>query len=138
MTGVPAESAGPRRPLLVFDGDCGFCTTSARLGERLLGLEHVQPWQFLDLEPLGLTEQQCNEAVQWVAADGTVSSAERAVIAALRRAGGAWSVLGRIMALPVIRGLAGVLYRWVARNRTRLPGGTPACALPSAGRKRQE
>lgn len=128
----------PGRPLLIFDGDCGFCTTSARFGERLLGLEHVQPWQFLDLQRLGLTEQQCNEAVQWVAADGTVASAEGAVIAALRHAGGVWSVLGRLLALPGIRRLAGMLYRWVARNRTRLPGGTPACALPRADRTRQE
>ena len=122
----------PGRPLLVFDGDCGFCTTSARAGQRWLGLEHVEPWQFLDLESLGLTEQQVTEAVQWVDEDGGVVAAERAVIAALRHAGGVWSVLGRIMNLPGIRQLAGVVYRLVAKYRHKLPGGTPACKLPGA------
>lgn len=120
----------PGLPLLIFDGDCGFCTTSARWGQRRLGLEHVEPWQFLDLEPLGLTAAQCSAAVQWVAADGTTVAAERAVIASLRHAGGLWAQLGRLLALPGIRPLAAVAYRLVARNRHRLPGATPACELP--------
>lgn len=122
----------PGRPLLVFDGDCGFCTTSARAGQRLLGLEHVEPWQFLDLDTLPVTEEQCRQAVQWVAADGTVASAHQAVVAALRHAGRGWAVLGRLMALPGIRSLAGVVYRLVARYRYRMPGGTPACRLPGS------
>ena len=118
------------RPLLVFDGDCGFCTSSARLGQRWLGLDHVEPWQFLDLVELGLTAEQCSQAVQWVDEDGSTCAAERAVIAALRHAGGVWGVLGRIMALPGIRHLAAVVYRIVAKYRHKMPGGTPACKLP--------
>ncbi len=129
MTGVSAASDG--RPLLVFDGDCGFCTTTAHTAQRWLRLPHVQPWQFLDLDALGLTPQACTAAVQWVAADGSVSAAEHAVIAALRHAGGAWAVLGRLLGVPGVRQLAGVGYRLVARYRYRLPGGTPACRLPS-------
>jgi predicted DCC family thiol-disulfide oxidoreductase YuxK len=120
----------PGRPLLVFDGDCGFCTTWADRWQRWSGLDHVEPWQFLDLEPLGLTEERCTTAVQWVAGDGTVASAEDAVIAALRHAGGAWALLGRMLALPGIHAGAGVLYRLIARYRYRLPGSTPACRLP--------
>ena len=127
--GTPAT--GPGRPLLIFDGDCGFCTTSARAGQRWLGLENVEPWQFLDLDSLPVTETQCREAVQWVSADGTVASAHEAVIAALRHAGGIWIVPGRILALPGVRSLAGVVYRTVARYRYRMPGGTPACRLPN-------
>jgi predicted DCC family thiol-disulfide oxidoreductase YuxK len=123
-------STDAARPLLVFDGDCGFCTTWARRWQRWSGLEHVEPWQFLDLAPLGLTEEQCSTAVQWVADDGTVASAEDAVIAALRHEGGAWSVLGGALALPGIHALAGVLYRLIAKYRYRLPGSTPACRLP--------
>lgn len=117
------------RPLLVFDGDCGFCTTSARAGQRWLRLPNVEPWQFLDLDALGVTEDACSDAVQWIDADGGVVSAERAVIAALRHAGGIWKVLGGLLALPGIRAIAGAVYRWVARNRYRLPGGTAACRL---------
>ena len=120
----------PDRPLLVFDGDCGFCTTWAHRWQRWSGLDHVEPWQFLELEPLGLTEERCTTAVQWVAEDGAVSSAEDAVIAALRHQGGTWAVLGRMLALPGVHALAGVLYRLIAKYRYRLPGSTPACRLP--------
>lgn len=124
------ERPVPGRPLLVFDGDCGFCTTSARAAERWLGLEHVVPWQFLDLGEIGLTEEACSAAVQWIAVDGSVASAERAVIAALRHARGVWAVLGTVLDLPGVRHLAGVAYRLVAKYRHRLPGGTAACRLP--------
>lgn len=117
-------------PILVFDGDCGFCTTSARAAERWLGLDRVVPWQFLDLAALGLDEERCASAVQWVAVDGSVASAEHAVIAALRYSGGIWKVLGATLALPGVRRLAGVVYRLVARYRYRLPGGTAACRVP--------
>lgn len=129
--GSRSEQRG--RPLLVFDGDCGFCTSSARVAERWLGLEHVEAWQFLDLDSLGLTREQCERAVQWVAVDGSIQPAERAVIAALRHAGGAWRVFGEVMNLPGVRHLAAVVYRLVAKYRHRMPGGTPACKLPARG-----
>ena len=134
MSAPPTAASG--RPLLIFDGDCGFCTTSARAGQRWLGLAHVEPWQFLDLDALPVSEAQCREAVQWIAADGTVASAHEAVIASMRHAGGVWAVPGRVLALPGVRRLAGVVYRTVARNRYRLPGGTPACRLPSVSSER--
>ena len=121
------------RPLLVFDGDCGFCTSAARFGSRRLGLDHVEPWQFLDLDALGLSEEQCRQAVQWVAADGTILAAERAVIAALRHAGGVWRALGTVLGVPGVRHAAGALYRVVAHYRHRMPGGTAACRLPVGG-----
>jgi len=123
--------ADPGRPLLVFDGDCAFCTTSARAWQRWMHLEHVEPWQFLDLESLGLTEGECTTAVQWIDESGSIVAAEHAVIAACRHAGGFWGVVGRAMNLAGVRQLAGVVYRLVARYRHRLPGGTPACKLPS-------
>lgn len=127
MTAARPDPDG--RPLLVYDGDCGFCTASARLAERWLHLADVEPWQFLDLASLGLTAEQCGAAVQWVDGSGRVASGERAVIAALRHAGGAWGVVGRVLAVPGIRLLASAGYRLVARHRHRLPGGTPACTL---------
>lgn len=127
---VADAPVGRGRPLLIFDGDCGFCTTSARTGQRWLGLENVEPWQFLDLDTLPVTEDQCRAAVQWVGADGTVASAHEAVIASLRHAGGVWAVLGRTLGLPGLRSLGGIVYRTVARHRYRMPGGTPACRLP--------
>ena len=116
-----------QQPILIFDGDCAFCTTTANLAKRWLHIERVEAWQVLDLEQLGLTPQDCNDALQWVGTDGVVSGAEQALVAALKHAGIPWSILGTTMSLPGIRSVSGYVYRWVARNRDRLPGGTPAC-----------
>lgn len=119
------------RPLLVFDGDCAFCTSSVNwLERRVKRSPHVVAWQHADLAELGLTAEACEEAVQWVGVDGSVHSAERAVGHALVHGGKGWWVLGRLILLPGVRWVAGLVYRWTARNRHRLPGGTPACSLP--------
>ena len=132
-----ATDAAAPRPVLVYDGDCGICTRFARLSTRLRrrdGGYTVAPWQTLDLAALGLTEQQCDAAVQWVAADGSVSSSQDAIARSLLAARAPVRPLGALMLAPGVNTLAGVVYRWVAANRSRLPGGTPACSLPPAQR----
>ena len=118
------------RPVLVFDGDCAFCTTSAGALEQIGPDAEIVAWQLTDLAALGLTEQQATAAVQWVAADGTVSSGHEAIAAALAAAGPVWRAVGRALLLPGISWVAARTYRLVAANRYRLPGGTPACARP--------
>lgn len=114
---------------LVFDGDCGFCTSAVRLLPRLrLRADRVVPWQLADLDALGLTPEQCAEAVHWVDEGGTASG-HRAVARLLQASGPAWGLLGRAMLLPGISALAARAYALVADNRSRLPGGTPACAV---------
>ena len=118
-------------PVLVFDGDCAFCSSSVRFAQRWIGhMPAAEPYQFADLDSLGLTEQQCNAAVQYVARDQHVYSAHDAVSALLLGAGRGWWLLGALMRVPGVHWLCGVAYRWMARNRHRLPGGTPACSLP--------
>jgi predicted DCC family thiol-disulfide oxidoreductase YuxK len=122
----------PQRPILVFDGDCAFCSSSARLLARLRrspGDFAVEPWQRLDLPALGLTPQECDESVQWVGADGSHEHAEGAIGRALLAS--RWWVrpAGAVVLAPGVRRVAGVVYRWVSRNRHRLPGGSPACSL---------
>jgi len=118
-------------PLLIFDGDCAFCSSSVRFGQRhIKRLARAEPYQFLELDAFGLTAEQCNAAVQFVAVGGRVYAAHDAVSMVLRGAGKGWWLLGSLMQLPGIHWLSGVVYRWVARNRHRLPGGTAACALP--------
>jgi predicted DCC family thiol-disulfide oxidoreductase YuxK len=124
-------------PVLVYDGDCGICTRFARVSTRLrrrAGDYAVAPWQTLDLAPLGLTPQQCDAAVQWVAADGAVSSGQDAIGRSLLAAATPVRPLGALILTPGVNALAGVVYRWVAANRSRLPGGTPACSLPAEQR----
>jgi predicted DCC family thiol-disulfide oxidoreductase YuxK len=118
-----------RRPVLVFDGDCSFCTSCARLLKRIGPETEIVAWQFTDLDELGITAAQAAEAVRWIAADGTVRSGHEAIAAALGTAGRPWRIAGRAILLPVVSPLAAAGYRLVARNRHRLPGGTPACGV---------
>ena len=68
---------------LVFDGDCGFCTATVNLAKRWLRPRAViVAYQFADLADLGLSTQECVEAVQWVGADGSHRSGGQAVAAA--------------------------------------------------------
>jgi predicted DCC family thiol-disulfide oxidoreductase YuxK len=121
--------------VLLFDGDCGFCTTCVNWMQRhIRRLDATVPYQQADLDALGVTAAQAEQALQWVAADGTVYSGELAVAHVLIDAGKGWSVIGRAIALPGVRQISGVVYRWVARNRQRLPGGTPACSLDASRR----
>lgn len=121
--------------MLVFDGDCAFCSSCARLLERIGPDTEIVAWQVADLEELGITPEQAAEAVRWVGADGEVRSGHEALAAALVTAGAAWRILGRAILLPGVSALAAAGYRLVARNRHRLPGGTPACATGPAAAK---
>jgi predicted DCC family thiol-disulfide oxidoreductase YuxK len=126
--------SGRERPVLLFDGDCGFCTWCAGLLERIGPDAEIVAWQFADLAALGVTEQQAIEAVQWVQVDGTVRSGHEAIAAVLSTAGRVWRIIGRAVMLPGISWMAAKAYRLVADNRYRLPGSTPACAR-SPGRQ---
>jgi predicted DCC family thiol-disulfide oxidoreductase YuxK len=119
--------AAREQAVLVYDGDCAFCTTSVRVLERIGPDAEMVAWQLTDLAELGLTEAEAAAAVQWVEIDGTVRSGHEAIAAALKTAGGAWKTLGRLILSPGISWLAARVYRLVAANRHRLPGGTPAC-----------
>lgn len=122
-------------PILIFDGDCAFCTSCVRwIRRRLRRHPDIQPWQETDLESLGLNVARCTEALQFVDAAARIHSGERAVARLLIHAGSGWSLLGRIILVPGIRPLAGWIYRRVAANRHRLPGGTPACQMPEPDR----
>lgn len=132
------ESATVRTvPWLVFDGDCGFCTTSAtwvaaRLHRAGGADAYVVPWQRADLAALGTAEERARREVLWVEPRGAVLGGASAFAAWLRFRGGPYGSLGRLLTRPGVRGLADLVYRLVAANRHRLPGGTPACALPPA------
>jgi predicted DCC family thiol-disulfide oxidoreductase YuxK len=114
--------------VLLYDGDCGFCTTCVRILERTRPDAEIVAWQLTDLTVLGVTEEQAADAVQWAQVDGTVRTGHEAIAAVLSTAGPPWGAIGRAILFPGISPLAAKAYRLVADNRYRLPGGTPACA----------
>ncbi|HEX2360803.1 MAG TPA: DUF393 domain-containing protein [Jiangellaceae bacterium] len=125
----------PIRPVLVYDGDCAFCTSCVKFVDRWVPTTaEVAPWQFADLLELGVTADRAERELLWVHASGRVDGGADAVAALLVDSGGAWRLLGRLMLVPPVSWIADVGYRLVAANRHRLPGGTPACALPASQR----
>lgn len=118
------------RPVLLFDGDCGFCTMSADVLRRWVRpAADIVPWQHADIDSYGLTSGECSAAVQFVLGDGSVRSGSRAMAAVLCTAPMPWPVLGRLAALPGVDAVADRAYRWIAAHRHRLPGSTQACAI---------
>ncbi|TDD38881.1 DUF393 domain-containing protein [Actinomadura sp. KC06] len=123
------------QPVLVYDGDCGFCTTSARFLERYVPVRaEVVPFQFADLDDLGTTVERAEHEVLWVDRLGRVSGGADAVGRLLTEAGGAWRALGVAIRIAPVSWAAQAAYRLVAINRHRMPGGTAACRLPAAQR----
>ncbi|MEW2287803.1 DUF393 domain-containing protein [Streptomyces sp. NPDC047841] len=118
----------PQLSLLVYDGDCGFCTASVRFITR-----HVRPkctvsaWQFTDLEALGVTERRAQHEVLWVTPTGTVYGGSQALAKALLSAGPRWHILGGLLLTVPVRWLSHGVYRLVAARRHQLPGGTATC-----------
>jgi len=116
--------------LLVFDGDCGFCTASARwIQRRLPHHVRVEPWQSLDLDGLHLTERDVTTAAWWVEASGVNHRGHAAIGRALIAAGGVWRIIGGLMVTPPVSWVARPAYWLIARNRHRLPGATESCRL---------
>jgi predicted DCC family thiol-disulfide oxidoreductase YuxK len=106
-------------PVLIYDGDCGFCRFWLARWRHALGdgLECIpfQDPQVAERFP-NLSSDQLNQAIHLVEPDGTVYCGARAVFQALERG---WSPLP----LWAYRGIPGVApvsefaYRTVARNR---------------------
>ena len=116
---------------LIFDGDCGFCTTSVRwLEKHLSEYPTAVPFQWADLESLGVSEAEARDRV-WFVVGGRRFGGHRAVSALLRRQSHiGWRFLGHLLVAPGFSLIAAGGYALVARYCYTLPGGTPACKMP--------
>ena len=117
--------------LLIFDGDCAFCTSSVNwtVKHSRAKFETI-PFQWAKLEDYGLTREQTEKRV-YLIADGKMFAGSKAVAKMLRLEPN-WilKAIGGIALVPPFSWIAALLYNAVAANRHRLPGGTPACKLP--------
>ena len=115
------------QPVLVFDGECGFCMRALGWLQRLdrKHLIEALPYQRPGVaESIGATPSECAESVQWRGPDSVRLEGAAAVNAALGTA------VGTGLPLKLYRHTAPVqerLYRLVAENRRRLPGVSPWC-----------
>lgn len=132
-SGVPARGGdgGPSMdamPILVFDGNCGFCTAATEwLAPRLERRTRFLPWQQADLEPFGLSAAAAQARVWWVESSGERYGGHEAIAQALGACGGGWRHLARLLTAPGLSWLAALGYEGVSALRRHLPGTTPAC-----------
>jgi predicted DCC family thiol-disulfide oxidoreductase YuxK len=120
----------------LYDGDCAFCSTSAQFLEKHVRTgAKVTRWQWADLDALGVTQEEAEEAVIWIEPDLKRAGPD-AIAVLLRRAQWYWKPIGWVLSLKPVSWLAWPAYRLISRNRHKLPGGTAACSLPQAERDR--
>ena len=130
--GAMARVLGVETTVLIFDGDCAFCTSAVLwLGRVLPAMPPTSPYQWTDLAAYGLTDADGRARV-WLVTPGRQYGGAAAVSAILRhQPSPALRTLGWLGTLPPMSWLAELAYRLVARYRHRLPGGTPACRMPA-------
>lgn len=81
-----------------------------------------------ELDELGLTIDDLMAEVQYVSADGKVTGGAEAMNLAARKI---WWLrpASYLYEVPGITQLEDAIYKWVAANRHRMPGGTPSCRM---------
>lgn len=108
----------PSKPLVVFDGDCGFCRRcvlwlQARTAERV----DCAPWQQAAADHPHIAPEQFAAAVHLIEPDGRVFRGASAVGRALRHAPGWRWVWPLLRLVPGAGALAEGAYRFVAAHR---------------------
>ena len=127
--GSPSVSYTRGMPMLLVDGDCGFCMRAgAWLQAHTRGMT-VLPLQQVDLAALGLDPVAVATRLHMVG-DAGVRTGAAAVTEALRHGSRALRLAAALLDAPGLRVLAQLGYDRVARWRHRLPGGSAACELP--------
>jgi predicted DCC family thiol-disulfide oxidoreductase YuxK len=115
--------------IFIFDGDCAFCSSAARVMRKMTReVTPIKPYQKLDLPSLGLSSELTSKAVYYVR-DGKFLVAADAIAQLLLDSKTIWMIFGMFLKLPLVKNLARVVYYWIAKNRHKLPGGTPECKL---------
>ena len=124
----------PDLPVLVFDGDCAFCTTWVnRIRDWLPRPPEAVPWQWTDLDAVGLTQRDVADFAWYVTPRHSYAGALAfaAILRAQPRIGLRFA--GNLLSTPPFSIVAALGYNVIATYRHILPGGTPACALPRPG-----
>ena len=106
------------RPLLVYDGDCGFCGYWARYWKMLTGNSvSYRTYQDVAAQHPGIPAADFQRAVQYIAPDGLHASAAEASFLTLSHARGKgfWLVLYR--RLPGFAAVSELAYAFMAAHR---------------------
>ena len=118
------------KAVLIYDGDCGICTDSAKWTRKHVvdrDSVRITPFQELDLVAFGLTLDDVANAAWWIDPDGRKWRGHLAAARAFEHCSRRWRILGRVLRTWPVSVGAAALYRWIADNRQRLSRGEVAC-----------
>jgi lipase maturation factor 1 len=121
-----------RRPVLLYDGECGFCREwvhRLQRWDRGSAIEYVPSQQRGTVLWLpALSDEALNRAMHLVLPDGRVYTGARALpfILRLRPAG---APLALLLRLPGAQAIADRGYAWIANRRHRLGCGEGKCGV---------
>jgi len=116
--------------VLIFDGDCGFCTTVANyLTKRTRVPVRAEAWQLTDLNQYGLTPEQTAVKVYFITQKGVFAGARAMAFLLSAQNNFFYYCIGKLLSVPPFSWLAVPAYMLIAKYRHKLPGGTPACKL---------
>ena len=112
------ETATARRPLLIYDGDCGFCGYWARYWQALTG-ERVEyrPYQEVAAQYPQIPRADFQRAVQYIAPDGRRASAAEASFLTLSHARGKGIWLALYRRVPGFAAVSERVYAFTAAHR---------------------
>ncbi len=112
------EENRTRRPVVLYDGACGFCKIWIEYWKRLTGdrLEYAAS-QERGAEFPQIAPEDFAKSVQLVAPDGAVSSGAKAVYGALEHAGGKGWLKTAYEASPAFAAVSEAGYRTIAAHR---------------------
>jgi predicted DCC family thiol-disulfide oxidoreductase YuxK len=120
-------------PLLVYDGNCGFCSRAVQFilrHERRHDLQFVPRDSEFGKELRRRFHLEAVESMLWIDNDRALIESN-AVLSSGKYVGGIWAVLSKIAWL-VPSSLRNWAYRLIARNRRRLSSGMSAsCLVPT-------
>lgn len=129
---MDAASADPAHDIIVFDGECVFCSGNAQLVMRL---DRNDRFRFAAMQQDVGRELLLKSGIDpddpetmIVISDGKILRDSDAVIHVYRHLGWPWRMLGAFRLLPRLLRDRG--YRLVARNRYRWFGRRVTCWVP--------
>ncbi|WP_328781304.1 DUF393 domain-containing protein [Streptomyces canus] len=119
-------------PVLAYDGDCGFCQAAVdRIRAVAAPAMEAVPWQFLPEESTAPHVERLDREVLLLRGSLVVAGGADALAGFVGSSPSrTYRTVAAVLGLPGVRTCARAVYRWVSRNRHRMPGSTAACAVP--------
>jgi predicted DCC family thiol-disulfide oxidoreductase YuxK len=128
----PLAVTDPIKDVVLFDGNCRFCSAQARRITRrfpraLLAENFQEPAVLAKYEARGVTYDECMRQMQLVSRNGRVYGGAEAVARILIRGVPIVGLVAYFYYVPGVRQIANALYRMIAKYRYRIANEKEPC-----------